>query len=101
MSPSPAKLPSQIIAVGRAVGDFTLKSGVTTKGKPYQLVIGRMVSGSTFVNLTESVPAGQTPILPLDGEEVRACVVPSYKNDGLLALDCVLLRPEIASSAKK
>lgn len=88
---------------GRAVGDFQLRSGISTKGKPYQLVVGKVVSGQTFVNITQSVPQGEQPILPADGEEVRACVVPNFKDDGLLNLDVHILRPDVAAlvTAKK
>jgi len=60
-----------------------------------------MISGSTFCNLAEMVPAGQTPFLPQDGDEVRACVIPNYKDDGLISLDVQLLRPEVVAAVKK
>jgi hypothetical protein len=101
MSQNPAKLPSNVIAIGRAVGDFTLRTGVSAKGKAFQIVSGRMVSGSTFVNITEMVQQGQMPFLPSDGEEVRACVIPNYKDDGLLSLDAQIIRPDVASGVAK
>jgi len=100
MSSNP-RLPSNIIAIGRAVGDFTLRSGISAKGKAWQVVQGRMISGSTFCNVAEMVPQGQVPFLPADGDEVRACVIPNYKDDGLISLDVMLLRPDLATVAKK
>jgi len=97
----PTRLPTNIIAIGRAVGDFELKSGTSKTGKPYSLVIGKMISGTSFVNVTESVPQGQNPFLPSDGDEVRACIVPSYKDDGLISLNVMLLRPDSVMPTKK
>jgi len=85
---------------GKAVGDFTLKSGVTAKGRPYQLVIGKVLSGATFVNLTHALEPGESPILPVDGEDIRAFVVPNFKANGVLNLDCKMSRPVIAEVKK-
>jgi len=100
MSQSPPILPTKIICTGRAVGDFVLKAGTTAKGKPYQLVVGKMISGSTFVNVTESVPQGQIPYLPQNDDQVHAVVVPSYKDQGLLNLNVQLLRAPIVEPYK-
>jgi hypothetical protein len=89
-----------VIVEGKAVGDFQLKTGVTAKGRPYQLVVGKVLSGATFVNVTSSLEPGESPILPSDGDEIRAFVVPNFKANGVLNLDVKMGRPVIAEVKK-
>lgn len=104
MSPSiPAKsanLPSGVFVVGRAVGDFNLKSGISAKGRPFQFVEGQVLAGTTFVKVNESVELGQNPYIPRDGEEVRACIIPDFKSNGVLSVSVKIGRPDALVAAK-
>jgi hypothetical protein len=94
-------LPPGVHVIGRAVGDFSLRAGVSAKnGRPFQFVEGKILAGTTFVKINESVDVGVAPYLPRDGEEVRAAVVPNYKANGILAIDVRLNRPDAVTVAK-
>lgn len=80
-------LPSGVFVNGIAVGDFEIRSGVSKGGKAYQLVSGKVLAGTTFVTVTQSIPAGQAPYAPKDREPVLAEVVPGFKANNVLALD--------------
>lgn len=99
--PKPGSLPVGVFVVGRAVGDFQLRSGVSAKnGRPFQFVEGQVLAGTTFVKVTESVDVGTAPYLPKDGDEVRANIVPDFKSNGVLAVSAKVARPDVAVSTK-
>ena len=92
----PAGVPSGVYLIGKAVGDFEVIGGVSAKGRAYQMVKGKVLAGDTFVNVTQSVPQGEHPVLFRSGDEVQAQVVPGFKSNGLLQLDVKLERPEVS-----
>lgn len=93
-------LPRGVFVVGRAVGDFILKSGVSAKGRAFQFVEGQVLAGTTFVKVNESVDSGQVPYVPRDGDEVRASIVPDFKSNGVLNVSVKLGRPDALTAAK-
>lgn len=98
--PKSGSLPNGVFVIGRAVGDFTLRAGVSAKGRPFQFVEGQVIAGTTFVKINESVELGSAPFLPKDGEEVRASIVPDFKANGVLAVSVKVARPDVIAVAK-
>lgn len=97
----PVGLSVGVFVVGRAVGDFQLRSGVSAKnGRPYQFVEGQVVAGTTFVKISETVEVGSAPYLPKDGDEVRASVVPDFKSNGILSVSAKVIRPDVVTPTK-
>lgn len=98
--PKSGVLPGGVYVIGRAVGDFTLRAGVSAKGRPFQFVEGQVIAGTTFVKINESVDVGTAAFLPKDGEEVRATIVPDFKSNGILAVSVKVARPDVVTVAK-
>ncbi|HTB80734.1 MAG TPA: hypothetical protein VK717_07595 [Opitutaceae bacterium] len=95
-----AALPNGVIIVGRAVGDFVLRSGINAKNKPYQTVEGQVLAGTTFCRVTEFIEPGDIPYIPKDGEEVRGFIKPSFKDNNVLVVGAKLQRPQLAEVGK-
>lgn len=95
---SPSNIPNGVWLIGQAVGNFELKNLTTSKGKPMQLVQGKVLAGTEFVTVTQMVEQGkEMPYMYVNGEQVRAQIVPNWKANGVLAVDVILTRPQVVS----
>jgi hypothetical protein len=96
---SPSNIPNGVWLIGQAVGNFELKNLTTSKGKPMQLVQGKVLAGTEFVTVTQMVEQGkEMPYIYSNGEPVRAQIVPNWKANGVLAVDVILTRPQVATN---
>jgi hypothetical protein len=101
MATSTSQYPSNVVAEGRAVGAFKVKSFTSAKGKPITVLEGKIVSGETFVNVTQFLNAGDIPYLPSHDEKVKVVVVPGFKDDGVIHIEGIIVRPDLANDAGK
>ncbi|WED66835.1 hypothetical protein PXH66_08230 [Synoicihabitans lomoniglobus] len=100
MANATSSLPPGVYVIGRAVGDFELRSFQTKTGRTIQIVEGQVLAGKQFVKVEQSLEPGQSPILLQDNDEVIAPVVPHYSADGLLKVQVKLKRSEMVGSSK-
>ncbi len=97
----PSAIPNGVWLLGQAVGNFEIKNLTTAKGKPMQLVQGKVLAGTEFVTVTQMVEQGKDmPYLYQNGEPVRAQIVPNWKANGVLAVDVLLTRPIVTANTK-
>lgn len=96
----PAGTSSGVYVVGKAVGDFTVFDGKSAKGRPFSIVKGQVLAGTTFVNVAQNLEGDEKPLLLRDGEDCVARVIPGFKANGILNLDVKLSRPEVQGVKK-
>jgi hypothetical protein len=100
MANTTTSLPAGVYVIGKAVGDFELRTFPTKSGKTMQIVEGQVLAGKRFVKIEQTLEQGETPILLEDGNDVLAPVVPHYSADGLLKVQVKLQRPSLANQSK-
>lgn len=88
-------LPAGVYVIGKAIGDFELRTFQTKTGRTIQIVEGQVLAGKQFVKVEQTLDPGEKPILLQDNDEVVAPVVPHYSADGLLKVQVKLKRPNV------
>ena len=92
-------MPPGVYVIGKAIGDFELRTFQTKTQRTIQIVEGQVLAGKRFVKVEQTVENGESPILLRDGEDVIAPVVPHYSADGLLKVQVQLKRPELSGKS--
>ncbi|MCF3649462.1 hypothetical protein [Synoicihabitans lomoniglobus] len=88
-------MPAGVYVIGKAIGDFELRTFQTKTGRTIQIVEGQVLAGKQFVKVEQTLDPGEKPILLQDNDEVVAPVVPHYSADGLLKVQVKLKRPNV------
>jgi len=90
-----ASLPDGVFVVGRAIGDFKIKNIKSAKGHPMTFVEGKILAGETFCTVSEKLEDGEGIYCPKHNEEVRAFVVPDYRQNDVFVSSVRFSRPEV------